>query len=93
MALPTFPSDAVRRHLERGRDIEADALLFQSRDGTPLTTANVSRQLRRVLGDARIAGVTPHLFQRTVATAVNDNFVTGDDPQLWSSRRNSIRPL
>ena len=50
-----------------------DSLLFQSRDGTPLTTANVRRQLRHVLGGAGIDGVTPHMFRRTVATAVNTN--------------------
>ena len=43
------------------------------REGTPLTTANVRRQLRHVLERAGIGGVTPHLFRRTVATAVNDN--------------------
>ena len=73
VVLPTFASDAVRRQLAMARDRDPDALLFQSRDGTPLTTANVRRQLRSVLGDAGIAGVTPHLFRRTVATAVNDN--------------------
>ena len=73
VALPTFASDAVRRRLAMARDVTPDALLFQSRDGTPLTTANVRRQLRSVLGEAGIAGVTPHLFRRTVATAVHDN--------------------
>ena len=73
VALPTFTSDAVRRRLAMCRDRDPDALLFQSRDGTPLTTANVRRQLRTVLGDAGIAGITPHLFRRTVAAAVNDN--------------------
>jgi len=73
VALPTFASDAVRRRLANAGRLELDSLLFQSRDGTPLTTANVRRQLRRVLGGAGIAGVTPHMFRRTVATAVNDN--------------------
>ena len=50
-----------------------DSLLFQSRDGTPLTTANVRRQLRQVLSGVGIDGVTPHMFRRTVATAVNTN--------------------
>jgi len=70
VALPTFASDAVRRRLANAGRLELDALLFQSRDGTPLTTGNVRRQLRRVLGGAGIAGVTPHTFRRTVATAV-----------------------
>jgi len=71
VALPTFTSDAVRRRLATADFLEPDDLLFQSRDGTPLTTTNVRRQLRHVLGQAGIPGVTPHLFRRTVATAVN----------------------
>lgn len=74
VALPTFTSDAVRRRLAMSRNLDPDALLFQSRDGTPLTTENVRRQMRNDLGEAGIAGVTPYLlFRRTVATAVNDN--------------------
>lgn len=73
LALPTFASDAVRRLLANAGRLELDALLFQPRDGTPLTTGNVRRQLRRVLGGGEIAGVTPHMFRRTVATAVHDN--------------------
>jgi integrase len=60
-----FTSDAVR--------LELDALLFQSFDGTSLSTVTVRRQLRRVLGRAGVDGVTPHMFRRAVATAVNDN--------------------
>ena len=50
-----------------------DDLLFQSRDGTPLTTASGRRSLRRVLEGSGINGVTPHMFRRTVAAAVNTN--------------------
>lgn len=53
-------------------DHSLDALIFRSREGTPLTTANVRRQLRKVLGDAGIEGVTPHMFRRTVATVINE---------------------
>ncbi|MCP2032596.1 integrase [Okibacterium sp. HSC-33S16] len=73
VALPTFTADAVRRRLANAGSMGLDSLLFQSRDGTPLTTANVRRQLRHVLGGAGIEGVTPHMFRRTVATAVNTN--------------------
>ncbi|WP_241973254.1 hypothetical protein [Cryobacterium sp. TMT2-15-1] len=51
-----------------------DSLLFQSRDGTPLTTANVRRQLRQVLEGTGINGVTPHMFRRLEAN-------------LWPERR------
>lgn len=46
--------------------------MFCCREGTPLTTANVRRQLRKVLGEAGIEGVTPHMFRRTVVTVVNE---------------------
>lgn len=73
VALPSFTADAVRQRLAKVGSMGLDALLFQSRDGTPLTTANVRRQLRQVLMGVGIDGVTPHMFRRTVATAVNDN--------------------
>nr|WP_300146160.1 site-specific integrase [Propionicimonas sp.] len=72
VALPSFTSEAVRRRLATLEDRGLDALLFQSREGTPLTTANVRRQLRHVLSMAGITGVTPHMFRRTVATAINE---------------------
>jgi len=53
-------------------DHSLDALVFRSREGTPLTTANVRRHLRKVLGDAGIEGVSPHMFRRTVATVINE---------------------
>ena len=53
-------------------DRSPGALVFQSREGTPLTTANIRRQLRKVLGDAGITGVHPHMFRRTVARVFND---------------------
>jgi integrase len=47
-------------------------LLFCSREGTSLTTNNVRRQLRHVLDLAGITRITPHMFRRTVATAINE---------------------
>ncbi len=72
VAIPTFTSEAVRRRLTRLDDSSLDALLFCSREGTPLTTNNVRRQLRHVLDLAGNSGVTPHMFRRTVATAINE---------------------
>lgn len=72
VALPSFTSEALRRRLAVMANGSHDALVFASREGTPLTTANVRRQLRKVLGDAGIEGVTPHMFRRTVATVVNE---------------------
>ena len=72
VALPTFTAEALRRRLSVMADGSPEALVFRSREGTPLTTANVRRQLRKVLGDAGIEGVHPHMFRRTVATVIND---------------------
>lgn len=72
VALPTFTAEAVRKRLTRLHDPSLDALLFCSREGTPMTTNNVRRQLRHVMGLAGITGVTPHIFRRTVATVINE---------------------
>ena len=72
VALPTFTAEAIRRRLSVMADRSPDALVFQSREGTPLTTANVRRQLRKVLSDAGITGVHRHTFRRTVATVIDD---------------------
>ena len=72
VAIPSFAAEAVRRRLTRLEDTSLDALLFCSREGTPLTTNSVRRQLRHVLDLAGITGVTPHMFRRTVATAINE---------------------
>lgn len=71
VAIPTFTAEAVRRRLVSLANTTPDALLFCSREGTPLTTNNVRRQLRHVLDLAGISGVTPHMFRRTVATAIS----------------------
>ena len=71
--LPSFTAEAVRRRLAMSGDLEPDSLLFQTRNGSPFSTANVSRSLRQVLERAGITGVSPHMFRRTVATAIHDN--------------------
>jgi integrase len=72
VAIPTFTAEAVRKRLTLLNTPSPDALLFATREGTPLTTNNVRRQLRDVLRLAGITGVTPHMFRRTVATVVNE---------------------
>ena len=71
VAIPSFTAEAVRARLVRLTDPALDALLFRSREGKPLTTNSVRRQLRHVMGIAGITGVSPHMFRRTVATAIN----------------------
>ncbi|GMA37548.1 tyrosine-type recombinase/integrase [Demequina litorisediminis] len=72
VVIPSFTAEAVRRRMARLEDHSLDALLLCTRGGTPLTTNNVRRQFRMVLERAGITGVTPHMFRRTVATAIND---------------------
>lgn len=71
--LPGFAATAVQRRLRELNTIDPDALLFCSREGTPLTTNNVRRQLRHVMNMTGIEGVTPHKFRRTVATTINES--------------------
>ncbi|MEJ7744993.1 MAG: hypothetical protein WKF73_22145 [Nocardioidaceae bacterium] len=44
IALPSFTAEALRRRLSVMSDRAPDALVFSSRSGTPLTTANVRRR-------------------------------------------------
>ena len=71
VAVPSFAADAIRQRLVVLAGQPDEALLFVSRNGTPLTTNNVRRRLRAVLEGAEITGVTPHAFRRTVATVLS----------------------
>lgn len=76
VAVPSFAADAIRQRLVVLAGAGDDALLFVSRNGTPLTTNNVRRRLRSVLEGAAITGITPHAFRRTVATVLNRDGTT-----------------
>ncbi|CAN5712753.1 hypothetical protein BH24ACT15_BH24ACT15_33350 [soil metagenome] len=71
VALPTFASEAVRQRLTVMEDRSLDALMFSSRDGTPLMPNNVRRQLRSAMKLTGIEGMTPHMLRRSVATAID----------------------
>lgn len=71
--LPGFAATAAGRRLKELNTIDPDAPLFCSREGTPLTTNNVRRQLRHVMNLAGIEGVTPRKFRRTVAATINES--------------------
>ena len=71
VAIPSFTAEAIRRHLTQMPGAGLDDLLFGTRNGTPMTTNNIRRQLRQVMSLAGIDGVTPHAFRRTVATAIH----------------------
>lgn len=72
IALPEFTHRAVSARISTVGIAPAESLLFSTRIGTPLTTNNVRRQLRDVMDEAGIEGVTPHRFRRTAATAINE---------------------
>lgn len=71
IVVPSFTAEAVRKRLATLSDTSLDALLFCSRNDTPLTPNNVRTKLKKVLALADIEGVSPHMFRRTVATAIN----------------------
>lgn len=71
VSVPSFAAEAIRQRLVALKGEPGEALLFVSRNGTPLTTNNVRRRLRAVLDEAGITGVTPHAFRRTVATTLH----------------------
>lgn len=71
VAVPSFTAEALRHRLVAVAGEPEDALIFASRNGTPLTTNNVRRRLRAALADAQVDGVTPHAFRRTVATVLS----------------------
>jgi integrase len=105
VAIPTYTADAIRKRLRTLRDASPDALLFSSRNDTPLTTNNVRRQLRHVLELAGIDGVTPHSFRRTVATVINEHanadlaaeLLGHTDPKItvqhYIRRREMVNPI
>lgn len=69
--VPSFTAEALRSRLVDIQRYPYDHLIFFSRNGTPLTTNNVRRQLRRVLEGSAVHHVTPHDFRRTVATVID----------------------
>lgn len=69
--VPSFTAEALRSRLVELQRHPYDHLIFFSRNGTPLTTNNVRRQLRRVLEGSAVQHVTPHDFRRTVATVID----------------------
>ena len=62
VAIPSCTADAIRLRLAKMTDLSPDALLFTSRNGTPLTMNNVRRRLRHVLD---LAGQKPGLTRLT----------------------------
>lgn len=70
IALPSFAVCAIRQRLIAVSDSSPDALIFSTRNGTPLMPNNVRRQLRSAMELAGLEGVTPHSFRRSAATTI-----------------------
>lgn len=70
MAVPSYAAEALRKRLVEVAGQPTDALIFQTRNGTPVTTNNVRRRLRGILAETGLTWVTPHSFRRTSATAI-----------------------
>ncbi len=71
VVVPSFTVDALVARVEVTGPLPPEHLVFFSRNGTPLTTANVRRRLREALRAAGVETVTPHAFRRTVATVID----------------------
>ncbi|MBO3087111.1 tyrosine-type recombinase/integrase [Cellulomonas dongxiuzhuiae] len=71
VVVPSFTVDALRARLDVTGALPPEHLVFFSRNGTPLTTANVRRRLREALRAAGVEAVTPHAFRRTAATVID----------------------
>ncbi|GAA1628550.1 tyrosine-type recombinase/integrase [Leucobacter chromiireducens] len=70
IALPAFAMKAIKARMKKRLSIDPDALLFCNRNGGPMTTNNVRRQLRSIMDKTGLEGVTPHRFRRTGATTI-----------------------
>lgn len=73
VTLPTFLVKRLEDHLLTGVKPNADALLFTSRNGTPMRHANFLRSYwRPAVTKAKLTGVTPHDLRASQGTWVID---------------------
>ncbi len=70
LILPSFVAAAFRRQLARNLPTDDLHLVFPSRTGGPRMGNNVRRQLREARGDD-FDWVTPKVYRKTVATAID----------------------
>lgn len=70
LILPSFVAAAFRRQLARNLPTDDLHLVFPSRTGGPRTGNNVRRQLREARGED-FDWVTPKVYRKTVATAID----------------------
>lgn len=71
LSVPDFAAQAVRKRLAAVSGRGADALLFATRDGRPLSSRNFRNSLRKAAAHGGFAHLQPsktHRFRKTVAT-------------------------
>jgi integrase len=91
--VPSFTVDALRARLATTGPLPPEHLVFFSRNGTPLTTANIRRRLREALKAAGMDIVTPHAFRRTVATVIDRHAGTDLAAELLGHTSTAITKL
>lgn len=77
VALPLFAENALRLRLAELGGSSGDQPIFCTRNGTPITPANLRRQWRAVRDaftelpdDVDLDSITPHVFRKTGATTI-----------------------
>ncbi len=90
---PSFTVDALRARMDVTGPLPPEHLIFFSRNGTPLTTANVRRRLREALRAAGVEAVTPRAFRRTVATVIDREAGLGLAAELLGHTSTAITRL
>lgn len=74
LEVPEFTAAVIRRRLKilDDKGMDAEHLLFFTRNDTPLSMNNVRRTLRKMLSDAGLGElkVSPHTFRRTSGTVI-----------------------
>ncbi|AYN58585.1 tyrosine integrase [Arthrobacter phage Melons] len=71
LALPPFAIDALMRRRLAVTVANVHDVVFPSTEGTLRDPGSVRKQLAKVLAPAGLGWVTPHVFRKTVATALD----------------------
>ena len=80
ITIPSFTVDALRERFAEAGDLAPEQTIFHTKQGTPLSPANV-RRLWRSIRDASagllpdgidLAQVVPHTLRKTVATTIDE---------------------
>ncbi|WPM94361.1 integrase [Arthrobacter phage Cupello] len=71
LLLPSFAIDALMRRRLAVTVANVHDVIFPSTEGTLRDPGSVRKQLTKVLAPAGLGWVTPHVFRKTVATAID----------------------